>query len=85
MHFHLPDSETLYEFVPKELLPAEYGGGVGKLSELKKEWMQKVINNRDMFLDESRWNVDESKRPTENKNGKQIFGIQGSFRSLSID
>lgn len=85
MHFHPPNSTSLYEFIPKDLLPEEYGGNIGSLSDLKAEWIKRVMDNRDYLLDNTRWRVDESKRPIENKNGKQLFGVQGSFRSLSID
>ncbi|XP_025829893.1 alpha-tocopherol transfer protein-like isoform X2 [Agrilus planipennis] len=85
MHFHSSDLSTLYEYVPKDLLPEEYGGESGKLSDLKSQLTQKLINNRDLFLDETRWKVDESKRPVKDNKSKQLFGIEGSFRSLSID
>ncbi|EEZ98182.1 alpha-tocopherol transfer protein [Tribolium castaneum] len=85
LHFHLPNSETLFDYVSRDVLPAEYGGNVGKLSEMKDEWVKKVLAKKEYFADESRWRVDESKRPAQNQNGKQLFGMQGSFRSLSID
>ncbi|RZB41008.1 alpha-tocopherol transfer protein-like [Asbolus verrucosus] len=85
IHFHLPNSETLYDYISKDVLPVEYGGNVGRLSEMKNEWIQKVNGKRDYFLDESKWKVDESRRPIENPNRKQLFGMQGSFRALTID
>lgn len=35
MHFHKPDSDTLYKFVPKDLLPTEYGGKSGDVKDIK--------------------------------------------------
>ncbi|KAB0790242.1 hypothetical protein PPYR_15425, partial [Photinus pyralis] len=87
LHFHQPNSTTLYKYIPQELLPEEYGGRVGKISDIKAALIRKMCDNdsRNFFLDDSRWNVDESKRPVENKHGKQFFGLQGSFRTLTID
>lgn len=34
MHFHPDGLESLYKFVPKEILPEEYGGNAGKLQEI---------------------------------------------------
>ncbi|KAJ8960510.1 hypothetical protein NQ318_013794 [Aromia moschata] len=62
------------------------GGTGGKIPELKKEWYEKVMKNRDYLIDSSRWRVNESLRPAENNNReKQLFGMEGSFRTLSID
>ncbi|KAF5282987.1 hypothetical protein FQA39_LY04858 [Lamprigera yunnana] len=86
LHFHQPNSSTLYDYIPKELLPEEYGGDIGKLADIKKEWIQKLYNSRKFLLDDSRWKVDEAKRPIDsNHNHKMLFGVKGSFRSLEID
>lgn len=37
MHFHKPDSDTLYQFVPKDLLPTEYGGKSGDVKDIKAD------------------------------------------------
>lgn len=85
LHFHLPNSQTLFEHVSQELLPEEYGGKLGNFKELKQQWVQKVMDHRDFFLDESRWKVDEMKRPTEQRDEMSVYNMQGSFRSLNID
>lgn len=88
VHTHLPNSNTLYDYVPKDLLPQEYDGGAGKIPDIKKWWIEKIMEHRDYINDESRWAVDESLRPSNNNNNnsaKQLFGMEGSFRSLAID
>lgn len=32
--------ESLYEVVPKDMLPVEYGGKAGTVAEIKQKWMQ---------------------------------------------
>ncbi|VEN56902.1 unnamed protein product [Callosobruchus maculatus] len=82
LHSHLPDSDTLYQFVPRRCLPAEYGGEPDLTCEgLKREWMDKVMKFREYLMDESRWTVDESRRTGD----KRHTGMEGSFRTLSID
>ncbi|KAK9884643.1 hypothetical protein WA026_007480 [Henosepilachna vigintioctopunctata] len=82
---HQPNSTTLFDYVPRELLPEEYGGSIGKMEDLKATWMKRLLENRDYIIDESRWAVNESKRPIQNEYKKQLFGVEGSFKSLSID
>lgn len=83
IHFHQTNSTTLYDFIPRELLPEELGGTVGKLKKFKDEYIEKVMQSREFFLDHNRWHVDEAKRPEKDKN--KSFGIEGSFRTLAID
>lgn len=81
----MPNSDTLFDYIPKDVLPEEYGGNAGKCSDIKKYWTDKVMTNQDYLLDKTRWKVDENKRPADNRNKKQLFGMEGSFRTLSID
>lgn len=43
--FHV-NIETLYDHIPRELLPIEYGGTAGNLDHLHKEWLQKFHSKR---------------------------------------
>lgn len=84
MYFH-SNVDSLNKYIPRDLLPDEYGGKAGKLADIKAEWYAKLLEYRDYMLDDLRWKVNESKRPVNNQNKKSLFGIQGSFRSLTID
>lgn len=46
MHFHKPDSDTLYKFVPKDLLPTEYGGKAGDVKDIKEVLRQNIDKYR---------------------------------------
>lgn len=86
VHTHLPNSNSIFDYVSRDALPTEYGGLAGEIEDLKRWWIEKVMEHRDYINDESRWAVDETKRSGGNSNlAKNVFGMEGSFRSLSID
>jgi len=84
IHVH-PDMDSLYKFVPQDILPAEYGGNAGPIGELNKQWLEKLISYRDWFLEQENVKADESKRPGKPKTHDDLFGMEGSFKQLSID
>ncbi|XP_013184161.2 alpha-tocopherol transfer protein-like [Amyelois transitella] len=79
------DINTLYEYVPKDVLPEEYGGTGGSLSELCKLWIQKLEEYGDWFKEQESIKANEALRPGKPTNYDELFGIDGSFRQLSID
>lgn len=46
MNFHLPNTTTMFDDVPQELLPNEYGGKAGPISEIKKNFIKQIEANR---------------------------------------
>lgn len=46
MHFHAPDSTTLYDFLPREILPVEIGGTDETLESVKQYWIKRTENYR---------------------------------------
>ncbi|GJQ86153.1 hypothetical protein Trydic_g13434 [Trypoxylus dichotomus] len=86
MVFHTSDDlESIYKYVPREILPVEYGGTEGTLQELTDYWKEKVESYREWFLDDMKYKSVESKRPGKPKTGDEIFGLEGSFRKLNVD
>jgi len=81
LHFHQPDSNTLDKYVDPEILPEEYGGKAGTVSDIKETWKAKVEKNRDWFLT-TPWVANNSKRREDVSTMKFM---QGSFRTLTID
>lgn len=47
--FHSKGAETLHKFVPKELLPKEYGGNMGSMDDLHQEWMKTIGSRRSVY------------------------------------
>nr|CAI5827762.1 unnamed protein product [Callosobruchus analis] len=84
IHMH-SDFESLYKFVPKEVLPEEYGGSAGKLQDFHDAWMNKLREYTPWFKEQEDIKADESKRPGKPTNYDDLFGLDGSFRQLKID
>ena len=48
--------------------------------------IQKVMESRrKMLLDETKYKSDEKKRPGKAKTHSDLFGMEGSFRQLTVD
>jgi hypothetical protein len=75
----------MYEHVPQKLLPVELGGKNGTIEENIRIWEEKLVANRAFFKEQDQYGVDETKRQMTHKEPSQDAGIQGSFRTLSID
>ncbi|XP_050350319.1 alpha-tocopherol transfer protein-like [Nymphalis io] len=84
--FHEPNSDTLYQDVPQDLLPTEYGGKAGSIDQIKRYWIKRVEAKRDWFLaNDKNWALDEGLRPNDSNNENQVKDLPGSFRSLAFD
>lgn len=46
LNFHAPNSTTLYDHVPQELLPIEYGGKAGSMIDIKKNFVKQLESQR---------------------------------------
>jgi len=79
------DMEVLYKTVPKAMLPKDYGGEGASMAELAAEWKTKVEGRRQWLMEQEKYRADESKRPGKPKTSRELFGIEGSFRQLSVD
>uniref|UniRef100_A0A2H1WHQ3 SFRICE_008001 n=1 Tax=Spodoptera frugiperda TaxID=7108 RepID=A0A2H1WHQ3_SPOFR len=84
IHFH-SSYTALHEFVPKELLPTEYGGTGCPLDEINSAWIKKLEEYKDWFKAQENLKANEALRPGKPTNYDELFGIDGSFRQLAID
>lgn len=78
------NQEDLFKFIPKEIIPAEYGGDGGTVSELIDCWTLKLKEYNSWMRQEEQFGTDESKRAVKLDNNDE-FSNQGSFRKLDID
>ena len=46
IHTHLPESDTLQKFVPKDILPSEYGGSCGSIEIIREFWLEYLETHR---------------------------------------
>ncbi|KAK6620637.1 hypothetical protein RUM43_010932 [Polyplax serrata] len=83
--FHTNGYESLYKYVPKEILPEEYGGFAGPTAAINEQWMKKMETYKDWFQEQETVKADESKRPGKPKTHDDLFGVEGSFKKLVID
>ncbi|XP_046385665.1 alpha-tocopherol transfer protein-like [Ischnura elegans] len=87
LHFHTPGSTTLYKYIPKEILPADYGGNVETVAAIKEKVKASFEDRRAWFFETDNMKADESKRQDSRSRERatELFGMEGSFRKLSID
>lgn len=57
MHFHTAGYESLHEHVPREILPTIYGGEVGDINDIFKEWKKVTESHRAYLNDELNWQL----------------------------
>lgn len=82
---HSDGLDSLYKYVPKEVLPEEYGGFAGPIDVIHESWVKKLESYGDWFKEQESIKADESKRPGKPKTHDDLFGVEGSFRQLVID
>lgn len=83
---HGHNIESLYNYVPKNLLPAEYGGDNSSIPEMIDYWYNKILSYRDYFKEEEEYGIVERYRKDIQKQTEDsLFGVDGTFRKLCID
>lgn len=86
IHLHATGSETLYEHIPRKYLPIEYGGENGTIPEIVAAMEAKFLSYREHFKENANFGITEELRKTEKAvDYDSIFGIDGSFKKLTID
>lgn len=103
IHLH-SSMDSLYKFVPKDMLPVEYGGQSGNIKDLNgkanefyhifikleqhyspEQWRQKLKDYTPWFKEQEASKADESLRPGGSRSADDLFGMDGTFRKLTID
>ncbi|KAL0894647.1 hypothetical protein ABMA27_013201 [Loxostege sticticalis] len=82
---HNKNYEDMYKYIPKDVLPAEYGGEGGTTKEIIKYWKERVQEYGAWLEEDLQYRTDESKRPGKPKTAEAMFGSDGSFRQLQVD
>lgn len=84
IHIH-SSLEELYNFVPKTMLPSEYGGDAGSVKDLNEQWRAKLKENTAWFKEQEASKANETLRPGGSVSEETLFGVDGTFRKLAID
>ncbi|XP_070500079.1 alpha-tocopherol transfer protein-like [Chironomus tepperi] len=59
LHFHKVGSlENLYNYIPREMLPSDYGGSAPSMNELKKYWYGVLETYRPFVMNDDYWKPD---------------------------
>ncbi|GLV36760.1 uncharacterized protein CBL_02405 [Carabus blaptoides fortunei] len=84
VHVH-KNYESLHKMVPKEILPAEYGGREKSVNELYADWTKCLQDNNDWILKYGALRSNEKLRQGEPIDADIFGSIHGSFRQLTVD
>lgn len=79
------DIHSLYNYIPRNILPEEYGGDAPSVLLLNEIAAGKMFEVKEQFLRTRKYPLDEytkSLRPEINSSG---FGVGGNFRQLDFD
>ncbi|KAK7580472.1 hypothetical protein V9T40_001101 [Parthenolecanium corni] len=76
----------LADVLPKSSLPSDYGGSDKSVKELRDNWYRVLVENSDWFKSEETVKADLSKKVNPDScKDTMPFGIEGSFRKITID
>jgi hypothetical protein len=57
MHFHTSGYESLYEFIPKDVLPNEYGGHGGSIDKFYQQNLENIKSQKDYLDNDDNWKI----------------------------
>ncbi|KAH8391736.1 hypothetical protein KR215_001085, partial [Drosophila sulfurigaster] len=81
------DPDAIFNIVPRDCLPVEYGGTFGLMEDISRDMEAKLMSYESYFVASQHFGTDEKLRdfsnPLEDK--RSSFGAVGSFRKLEID
>lgn len=76
LKFHNAGSlDSLYEFVPREILPVDYGGNAQSMEELKDYWVGVLDNHRDFLLDDENFTLNDAAAKPSTTEKSKVGGI----------
>ncbi|KAG5894733.1 hypothetical protein JTB14_006152 [Gonioctena quinquepunctata] len=75
--------ESLYEYIPEEYLPSDYGGSQPSIEDTQERWWEELRKHEEDFKFLINAKCEELLENTETF--EDPFGVDGSFRKLIID
>ncbi|XP_060533762.1 uncharacterized protein LOC132706435 [Cylas formicarius] len=83
MYVH-SSSDTLFDHLPRDIMPEDVGGEEMSLRVLNDMWLKKFSNYEKHFEDVITLRTNESLRPAKLVND-EILGYYGNFKALDVD
>ncbi|XP_050544851.1 alpha-tocopherol transfer protein-like [Daktulosphaira vitifoliae] len=83
--YHVVGSEDIFKYIPRNIMPSDVGGTGKSIAIISDETFTKVKEMKSWFIEEEKFRVNEQKRPGKPKTESDYFGMDGSFKTLSID
>ncbi|RZC34350.1 hypothetical protein BDFB_010749, partial [Asbolus verrucosus] len=77
------DLDSVYQHIPKNILPCDYGGNEKSMEELNKLFKREVMQYKSFFEHLDTLTVNESLRP-EKLGNDDILSYYGNFRQLDF-
>lgn len=56
IHFHTND-ESIFEYIPKDILPFEYNGTVGKVDDIAAKWHKVMLKHKEYLQNDDNWKI----------------------------
>ncbi|XP_072393925.1 uncharacterized protein [Diabrotica undecimpunctata] len=72
-----------YKFIPRDILPKEYGGEEKSINDLKELWTETLLRHKSRFEKLESIVVQESQRPYSYKNC-DILGYYGNYMKVDV-
>nr|CAI5826737.1 unnamed protein product [Callosobruchus analis] len=84
VHVH-KNADTLYQFVPKECLPENYGGSLDSLEQMHEDWCKANESQQEFFEKLLTVKCEGDLTHMKIQDNESGFGVDGSFKKLAID
>ncbi|XP_019880041.1 alpha-tocopherol transfer protein-like [Aethina tumida] len=79
------DMEEFYKYVPKDMLPKDYGGSCVSIKDLQEQDKKLLREYESFHKMEDAQMVNEKLRPGRPKQASDFFGVEGTFKKLEVD
>lgn len=76
LKFHNSGSyDSLYEVVPREILPVDFGGEAQSMADLKEYWLGILNEQREFLLDDDYFKINEAETKHSKKERRKVSGV----------
>ncbi|GBP41111.1 Alpha-tocopherol transfer protein [Eumeta japonica] len=77
LYVHNKNYDEMYQYISKDILPAEYGGDGGSIPSIIDYWKKKILEYSSWLEEDMKYGTDESRRIGKPKTAEDMFGAEG--------